>query len=64
MLKTVWHPRAERRVARVEVAGEPGGRELREGDVIEGYAVREIKLSGVVFERDGVTVERRVGAGR
>jgi len=60
VLKTVWHPSPERRTARVSVSGDPAGREVREGDVVEGLSVREIKLSGVVFEREGVAIERRV----
>jgi hypothetical protein len=64
VVKTVWHPDAARRIAEVSVAGEARPREVREGDRVEGLAVREIKLSGVVFERDGVQVERRVSGRR
>jgi hypothetical protein len=60
VVKTVWHPSAERRVAHVTVAGRDGSHEVREGDFVEGLEVREIKLSGVVFERGGVEIERRV----
>lgn len=63
VVKTVWHPSPDRRIASLKISGESSGREVREGDVVEGLSVREIKLSGVVFEREGVTVERRVGAG-
>jgi hypothetical protein len=64
VVKTVWHPSAARRVAHVTVAGQDGSLEVREGDLVEGLEVREIKLSGVVFERAGVEIERRVQARR
>ena len=62
VLKTIWHPRPERRVARLEVKEGDGVLEVREGDQIEGFEVQEIRLSGVVLVRDGVISERRVGS--
>lgn len=60
IVRTVWHPSPERRIAHVQIAGESSDREVHEGDVVEGYEIEEIKLTGVVFVREGVTVERRV----
>jgi len=63
VLRTVWHPRPERRVAHVSV-GE--GREvlkLHEGDAYADFVVSEIRLSSVVFEQGGVSISRRVGEG-
>ena len=62
VLKTIWHPRPERRVARLEVKEGDEVLEVREGDQIEGFEVQEIRLSGVVLVRDGVISERRVGS--
>ncbi len=61
VLKTVWHPKAERRWARIEVAGAEGAVEVREADTIEGYRVEEITPSSVVLSRGSVTVTHRVG---
>lgn len=60
IVRTIWHPSPERRIAHVQIAGESSDREVHEGDVVEGYEIEEIKLTGVVFVREGVTVERRV----
>lgn len=58
---TVWHPSASRRSARVELEGEPGVKELREGDELGGFTILEIEPAGVTFVRRGVRVHRRVG---
>ncbi|MGH0035846.1 MAG: hypothetical protein ACQGVK_12540 [Myxococcota bacterium] len=58
---TVWHPSAARRSARIELAGESGARELREGDEVGDFTILEIEPAGVVFDRQGVRVRRRVG---
>jgi hypothetical protein len=64
IVRTVWHPRPERRVAHVAAPGGGEVVELHEGDEFVGLRVSEIKLSGVVFERNGVLISRRVGEGR
>ena len=61
VLKTIWHPSAERRSARLEFEGGGAAREVREGQWVEGFEVREIRLSGVVLEKEGVLREYRVG---
>ena len=61
VLKTIWHPSAERRSARLEFEDSGTAREVREGQWVEGFEVREIRLSGVVLEKEGVRREYRVG---
>lgn len=63
--RTQWHPARERRSALVRIGEGDGGdaRELREGDAIDGFVVKEIRPSGVVFLRDGVELKRGVGGG-
>ena len=61
VLKTIWHPSAERRSARLEFENGGTAREVREGQWVEGFEVREIRLSGVVLEKEGVRREYRVG---
>ncbi|MEE3329574.1 MAG: hypothetical protein VX246_01790 [Myxococcota bacterium] len=58
-VRTIWHPKAERREARLEaISGQ--AQVVREGDEVDGYTVREISPSAVVFERGGETVRVRV----
>ncbi len=59
--RTIWHPDPARRVAVVKLLGRPSQR-LGEGDVVAGFTVVEIGLTGVELERDGVVLKRRVGA--
>jgi hypothetical protein len=62
--KTIWHPTAARRVARIEVEGHKGTLELHEGDAVGTLVVAEIKPSGVVFLHGGEKLHRKVGGGR
>ena len=59
--RTIWHPSPDRRVAVVQLLGRPPQR-LGEGDVVAGFTVLQIGLAEVELERDGVILERRVGA--
>lgn len=61
VLSTVWHPRPEKRSARLSADGLPSEMSFGVGDLWQGWQVAEIKLSGVVFERDELRIERRVG---
>ncbi|MFP6641416.1 MAG: hypothetical protein VCC04_14310 [Myxococcota bacterium] len=61
VLRTVWHPEPERRSANLSADGRPAQVSFEVGDLWQGWRLVEIKLSGVVFERDGVRRERRVG---
>ena len=59
--RTIWHPNPDRRVAVVQLLGRPPQR-LGEGDVVAGFTVVQIGLAEVELERDGVVLQRRVGA--
>jgi hypothetical protein len=59
--RTRWHPSPERRLAWVLVEGQPGPRELHEGDAVGAFVVKEIKPSSVVFLHGPDTLSRRVG---
>jgi hypothetical protein len=63
--QTIWHPRAERRIAVIErVDGAEGGESmrLREGERVGSLQLVAIEPTGVVFLHDGVELRRRVGA--
>ena len=63
--QTIWHPRAERRVALIERLDDSEGGEalrLHEGDRIGSLQLVSIEPAGVVFVHDGVELRRRVGA--
>jgi hypothetical protein len=63
VVRTVWHPKPERRVAQLSSAD--GSKvEVREGEAYEGLVVEEIQLSSVVFREGDVTFSRRVSARR
>ena len=61
VVRTVWHPTAERRVAEIEVEGRPELLLLHEGDAVGPLVVSEIRPSGVVFLHDEVELVRHVG---
>ena len=61
VVRTVWHPTAERRVAEIEVEGRPELLLLHEGDAVGPLVVSEIEPSGVVFLHDKVELRRRIG---
>jgi hypothetical protein len=61
VVRTVWHPAAERRVAEIQVEGRPEPLLLHEGDAVGPLVVREIEPSGVLFLHDDVELRRRVG---
>ena len=59
--KTLWHPQRDRREAVVGLEG-AAVRRVHEGDVVGRFVVSEIQPSGVVFESDGTTLRRGIGA--
>jgi hypothetical protein len=61
VLTTRWHPVRERRQAEVELPEEGRKFTVVEGDRVGPLLVSEITLSGVVFEHDGIEIQRRVG---
>jgi len=63
VLRTVWHPHPERRLALLLLPGESAARELREGDTAQGWTVLTIEPSSVVLLHDGVELRAAVGGG-
>jgi hypothetical protein len=61
VLTTRWHPVKERRQAEVELPAEGRSFTVKEGDHVGTLRVSEITLSGVVFDHEGVELQRRVG---
>ncbi len=59
--RTQWHPSPERRVAWVEVEGVTALREVREGERVGPYVVREIEPAAVRFSDGSVELRREVG---
>lgn len=59
--RTQWHPDPDRRLAWVEVPGSVAMREVREGERIGPYVVREIEPAAVLFADGGVEVRREIG---
>lgn len=63
VMRTIWHPRPERR--RAELSVEEGGAtrtlELREGDFVGPLKLSEIGPLGVTFVHEGVEIQHRVG---
>ncbi len=58
----IWHPTAARRVAVFEIDGEASLLRIGEGGIVAGFTVAKIGLSAVELVRDGMALERRVGA--
>jgi len=63
VVQTIWHPRPERRQAVLRVANQDALVRLSEGDTVGPLVVLEIQPAGVVFDHEGLQIQRRVGAG-
>ena len=61
VLRTVWHPKAGRRVARLLLAGAPAPIEVHEGDAVGAFVVKTIEPSGVLLLQNGRELRRSVG---
>jgi len=61
VLKTVWHPKPDRRSAQLRLNEQGEAIEVRESQMVEGYRVESITPSTVVLSKGGVTVTHRVG---
>lgn len=59
--RTLWHPSPDRRLAWVEVEGQTALREVREGERVGPYVVREIEPAAVLFAEGSVELRREVG---
>jgi len=60
VLRTIWHPKPERRTALLDAPGDASPREFREGDRVGSLLLLRIEPSGVVFERDGVELREQI----
>jgi len=60
VVRTSWHPQAERRAAWVAIGGE-SPREVHEGEWVGAYEVRSIEPDGVLFADGPLLVHRPVG---
>lgn len=60
VLRTVWHPKPERRTALLEAPGDAAPREYREGDLVGRLTLLRIEPSAVVFERGGVEIREKL----
>ena len=63
VVQTIWHPRPERRQAVLRVANQDALVRLSEGDTVGPLVVLEIQPAAVVFDHEGLQIQRRVGAG-
>ena len=61
VLRTAWHPKSERRSAKVRLTATDETLTVHEGDSVAGLVLQEITPSAVVFSANGVEVRRRVG---
>jgi hypothetical protein len=60
VVRTSWHPQAERRAAWVAIGNE-SPREVKEGEWVGAYEVRSIEPDGVLFADGPLLVHRPVG---
>lgn len=60
VVRTSWHPQADRRAAWVAIGGE-APREVREGEWVGAYEVRTIEPDGVLFADGPLLVHEPVG---
>ena len=61
VIRTSWHPTADRRSAKIRLEEKNELVTLREGDSVGGMTIYEISPSAVVFSAGEVQVRRRVG---
>jgi hypothetical protein len=64
VLRTIWHPAPERRIAVVSASADGAQVELRQGEVWNRLRVSEIKLSSVIFSSGDEEIVRKVGSHR
>ena len=61
VVRTAWHPKPERRSAKVRIVETDELVTVREGDEVAGLVLQEITPSAVVFSAGDVEIRRRVG---
>jgi len=63
VVRTSWHPKPDRRSAKIRLEETGDVVTLREGDAVGGMVIQEISPSAVVFKAGEVEVRRRIGQG-
>ena len=61
VVRTAWHPKPERRSAKLRVAETNELLTVHEGDSVSGLVLKEITPSSVIFSAGDVEFRRRVG---
>jgi hypothetical protein len=61
VIRTSWHPTADRRSAKIRLEEKNELVTLREGDTVGGMVIHEISPSAVIFTAGEVQIRRRVG---
>jgi hypothetical protein len=61
IIRTAWHPSADRRTAKIRLEDTNEIMNLREGDAIGGLVIMKISPSAVLFKAGDVEVRHRVG---
>ncbi len=63
VVRTSWHPKPDRRSAKIRLEETQDVVTLRQGDAVGGLVIQEISPSAVLFKAGEVEVRRRVGQG-
>ncbi len=63
VVRTTWHPRAERRTAWIAI-GDAEPREVREGEWAGAFEIRTIEPDGILFADGPSLLHRRISAAR
>jgi hypothetical protein len=61
VLRTAWHPRPDRRSAKIRLLDTKETMNLKEGDAIGGLVIQEISPSAVIFRSGEIELRLRVG---
>ena len=61
VVRTIWHPQADRREAEVRTSDSDELLRVGEGDAVGPLVLLQIQPAGVIFDHEGVQIQRRVG---
>ena len=61
VVRTAWHPKPDRRSAKLRIGADRELLSVHEGDSVSGLVLREITPSSVVFGAGDIEFRRRVG---
>lgn len=64
IIRTAWHPIAERRTVKIRLEKSNELLTLREGDAVGGLVVKKISPSSVLFDAGDVEIRHRIGPQR